>query len=171
MKKNNLFLLSVSWVAGQSPGTSRDTNYKFPTLHFEPDLDLEDFSGKVSTIVVEDGVVINGEFNAKTKLECTRCLEAFPYQLDISFSEMYVFSHAKIDDDIETRPFPPDGYIHLGPLFREYALLNIPIKHICSSDCKGLCLYCGENLNKGDCGHEQETIDPRMEVLKQLLDK
>jgi len=170
-KKNNPFLLDISWAAGQVPGTSREVSFNFPSLHFEPELDLIDFRGNVITLVVEDGVVINGELTAQAKLACTRCMEIFPQKLEISFSELYVFSHIQKENDLLERSIPPDGYIDLEPLFREYALLNIPTKHICSPDCKGLCQVCGGNLNKEDCGHTQEKIDPRMAVLKQLLDK
>jgi len=41
---------------------------------------------------------------------------------------------------------------------------------LCKPDCKGLCPICGNNLNDSLCDHNTETIDPRMEVLKQLLD-
>ncbi len=170
-KKNNPFLLDISWAAGQAQGTSRDVEFNFPSLHFEPDLAIRDLNGKVTTIVSEDGVMIRGRLTAETELECTRCLDVFPHQLEISFAEMYVFSRSQDEvNELEERRLPPDGYIDLEPLFREYALLDIPIKHICSPECKGLCPVCGGNLNKEDCGHRQEKIDPRMAVLKQLLD-
>lgn len=48
-------------------------------------------------------------------------------------------------------------------------LLNLPMKFLCSENCKGLCMHCGKNLNEGLCGC-RKPIDPRLEVLKQLLD-
>jgi len=65
---------------------------------------------------------------------------------------------------------PEDGHIDLSPLVREYMLLDIPIKPLCSTDCKGLCPVCGENLNETQCGHTTESIDPRLAVLKSLLE-
>lgn len=171
VKKNNPFLLDVNWAAGQIPGTSREVSFHFPSLHFEPDIDLKEFIGNIITLVAEDGVVINGELTAETELECTRCLETFTQQLEISFSEMYVFSGSQTEHGIEKLSFPLDGYIDLESLFREYALLSIPIKHLCSPKCKGLCRVCGVNLNNEDCGHAQGKIDPRMAALKRLLDQ
>jgi uncharacterized protein len=66
---------------------------------------------------------------------------------------------------------PEDGRLNLAPLIREEMLLSIPISPVCMSDCKGLCPICGENLNETTCNHEDEVIDPRLAVLKSLLNK
>jgi uncharacterized protein len=50
-------------------------------------------------------------------------------------------------------------------------ILEIPINPVCKEDCKGLCSVCGNNLNSEPCDHELDSIDPRMAVLKSLLDK
>jgi uncharacterized protein len=65
---------------------------------------------------------------------------------------------------------PSDGSIDLTPIIRDYAVLDIPISQVCKPDCKGLCPVCGANLNEGDCGHRQESIDPRLAGLKALLE-
>lgn len=45
-----------------------------------------------------------------------------------------------------------DGEIvDLRPILREQMILALPMSNICSPDCKGLCLSCGENIQKGDC--------------------
>ncbi|NIR65724.1 MAG: DUF177 domain-containing protein, partial [Aliifodinibius sp.] len=41
---------------------------------------------------------------------------------------------------------------------------------ICTPDCKGFCPICGENLNLKTCDCQVETVDPRLEPLKKLLD-
>lgn len=171
MKKNNIFNLDINWIAGQAPGTSRDTTFHFPALNFDPDLTLKDFVGTVTVTIIEDGIILHGDLNAKVKLECTRCLCTFLQQIEINFDETYSLSRSKEELGIAEQPFPPDGHIDLEPVFREYTLIEVPIKHICSEDCKGLCPVCGSNLNEEDCGHKQEKIDPRMAVLGQFLDK
>ena len=45
----------------------------------------------------------------------------------------------------------------LGPVVREYLLLEMPISPQCKADCKGLCDVCGANLNLGTCEHHPET--------------
>ena len=57
----------------------------------------------------------------------------------------------------------------LDPLITEDIFLDLPSKLLCSEDCKGLCPVCGKNRNEGDCGCEKQTVDPRLEILKQLM--
>ena len=33
----------------------------------------------------------------------------------------------------------------------EQFVLTLPMKPLCSDDCKGLCPVCGTNLNRGTC--------------------
>jgi uncharacterized protein len=66
---------------------------------------------------------------------------------------------------------PETGLLDLEPLIREEMLLAIPINPICRPDCKGLCPVCGENLNESQCSHEDEEVDPRLSVLRTLLNK
>jgi uncharacterized protein len=64
-----------------------------------------------------------------------------------------------------------EGTIDLNVLVNDAVILNLPIKHLCSPECRGLCPYCGANLNRGDCGCRVEEIDPRLEVLRKLLEE
>jgi uncharacterized protein len=50
-------------------------------------------------------------------------------------------------------------------------ILNFPMRVLCRDDCRGLCPKCGRDLNDGDCGCDTREIDPRLEVLRQLLVK
>ena len=70
------------------------------------------------------------------------------------------------DDYIET----PDFTLELDEVVISDILLSYPQKYLCSEECKGLCQHCGKNLNTGDCGCNQKVVDPRLEILKQLMD-
>ena len=58
--------------------------------------------------------------------------------------------------------------IDLTPALREHLLLALPPSPLCTEDCKGLCLFCGSDLNEAVCGHRQESIDPRWQALKTI---
>lgn len=62
-----------------------------------------------------------------------------------------------------------DMKLDLDELVTEDIFLNLPSKFLCKDDCKGLCSICGQNLNEGSCSCKK-PIDPRLEVLRQLLD-
>lgn len=170
IKKNDPFRLDISYLINQAPGTQRDFEISFAFIHFEPHFDLLELEGVITVSVTEDGVLMEGDLSGFTQLECTRCLKPYRQPLEIGFTELYTFSPDE-DAGIKENQLPSDGMINLKPLFRQYGLLEIPIKHLCREDCQGLCVVCGRNLNEEDCGHEQESIDPRMAKLKQLLDE
>ena len=62
-----------------------------------------------------------------------------------------------------------DYQLPLDELVEEELILNLPSKNLCRKDCRGLCPKCGKNLNEGLCGCRSDTIDPRLEVLRQLM--
>ncbi len=45
------------------------------------------------------------------------------------------------------------------------------MKPLCDENCKGICPNCGADLNAGTCRCDKQEIDPRLEVLKKLLNK
>ena len=47
---------------------------------------------------------------------------------------------------------------------------NIPLKHLCSDNCKGICQKCGTNLNESQCECEDDEWNPQFEILKHLFD-
>ncbi|MBR2488852.1 MAG: DUF177 domain-containing protein, partial [Clostridia bacterium] len=46
---------------------------------------------------------------------------------------------------------------------------DLPMKHLCSEKCKGICSKCGKNLNDGKCECPEKEIDPRLQILADLL--
>ena len=44
-----------------------------------------------------------------------------------------------------------DGKVDLAAIVREQIYLHIPLKPVCHDLCQGLCLTCGEDLNRGPC--------------------
>ena len=99
---------------------------------------------------------------------CDRCGVDLQRDYKESFNHILVTSLSGDSDDeyIET----PDYEIELDELVTEDILLELPGKLLCKDGCKGLCAKCGKNLNDGNCQCDNNRIDPRLEVLKQLLD-
>jgi uncharacterized protein len=63
---------------------------------------------------------------------------------------------------------PETDKIDLTEDIRDYALLAVPMKRLCSENCKGLCTNCGADLNNGPCDCREEKMDPRWEPLQKL---
>lgn len=62
-----------------------------------------------------------------------------------------------------------DMKLDLDELIYSEVIVNLPMKHLCSDECKGLCPKCGKNLNDGDCLCPKKEIDPRLSALAELL--
>ena len=97
---------------------------------------------------------------------CARCLTQF--SREFNFSQDFV-----ITPDILTQPDPEipvssDNTLDVKQLVYQELSLEIPNALVCSEDCQGLCQYCGKP-KKENCGCEDKQIDPRLLVLKQLL--
>lgn len=99
---------------------------------------------------------------------CDRCYKQLKRKMSYTFSHRLAVSLMGDGDDdyIET----PDYKLELDPLVISDILLELPGKYLCSENCKGLCQQCGKNLNEGDCGCNKNQVDPRLEILKQLID-
>ena len=72
-------------------------------------------------------------------------------------------------DDSDTILLVPDMKLNLDEFLYSEVIMSLPMKHVCSEMCKGICQKCGKNLNEGDCGCEKKEIDPRLQVLADLL--
>jgi uncharacterized protein len=116
-----------------------------------------------------------GHVQTTLELSCSRCLEPFTRSVDAEFELRYQ-PHAEntgegereIEEDDLSTAFYRNDQIDLGELMREQFLLALPMKPLCSEDCRGLCAVCGTNLNRGTCSCKREWEDPRFAALKAL---
>jgi len=117
-----------------------------------------------------------GRVTTKLELECGRCLEPFQIPIDSPFELRYVpqventgEGEREVAEDDLTTAFYKEDSIDLGELMHEQFVLALPMKPLCVEGCKGLCVYCGTNLNKDTCACAPEWTDPRLAALKGLL--
>jgi uncharacterized protein len=166
---NDQLRLNVGFLINQSVGSSRDFVFDIPRLRLDTDLDLTHLAGTAKFTRTAQGLLAQVKIRAILQTECVRCLTSSQQPLNVDFTELYAFSPNSITD--AELLVPENAQIQLGPLVREYMLLEVPISPLCRPDCKGLCPICGENRNEVTCHHDEEPTDPRLSVLKSLLDK
>ena len=161
--------LNVGFLLNLTVGSSREFLFDFPRIHLQPDLDLTDLTGKTVVTRTPQGLLVNTKMQASCLAECGRCLTEFEQILKVDFTELYYFPGRAIGEtDMQ---LPEDSIIDLEPVLREYMLLEVPINPVCNTDCEGLCPVCGESLTGNSHNHDDEAIDPRLAVLKELLDE
>ena len=122
---------------------------------------------KGSLVSTNEGHIAKGDINAVLSLKCDLCLDEFKVELELPFDEIY--SNNGSDPEKEYRSFS-DKIIDLKPAVEADILLNMPMKAVCSENCKGLCPKCGQNLNKGECGCDREYSNPVFEKLMDLFE-
>jgi uncharacterized protein len=160
------FRINVGFIIHEEVGYSHEIPFEIEKIKLE-DLELQNLVGKVDIGRTPQGLVVQGKFEADTKIECVRCLKEFTFPLDWEFTELYAFTKKSLSES--ELLVPDDAHIDLAPLVREYALLEIPIKPLHDPDCKGLCIECGQDLNVADCGHSQQEGDTPFGDLRKLL--
>jgi uncharacterized protein len=120
-----------------------------------------------------EGVVVKVAAIGEAELQCSRCLESYRMPVNLvveqEFRDDVRNDDADEDDEDDALPFPADGLIDIAELVREAFLLEMPMKPLCSPDCRGLCPVCGQNLNRGTCNCSTDTFDPRLAKLRDLL--
>ncbi|MFZ6016051.1 MAG: YceD family protein [Nitrospirota bacterium] len=122
-------------------------------------------------------VMVRGNLTADLQLQCSRCLKDFKRHISVPVDVVYhPVTELKGEEKYELNSEELDMGFYSGEelelldLIKEQIMLNLPMKPLCSDSCKGICPQCGTDLNAGNCGCSTEDIDPRLEVLKRLLD-
>ncbi len=159
--------LDIQQLLAEGGGTLK-FDFTFPITDIA---DLADATASVSGALHNHGGYM--ELVAETVVSgqgiCARCGTGFPYSLSIKTNRP-VAKALTGDGEDDYILADEDGFLSLVPVFEEEIFLGFPSKLLCSEGCKGLCVKCGANLNKVSCGCVLKEIDPRLEVLKALLD-
>lgn len=99
--------------------------------------------------------------------ECDRCCEITEKGYVMKFLHPLTKK-----EDVQSKDEPLivlNDELDLNEIVFSDVVLDLPIKHICSEDCKGLCTVCGINLNTSNCNCLKKQVDPRLEILKQFM--
>jgi uncharacterized protein len=164
------------------------TRYRQPLSHFSRTFQAADVAeaGDPFQIVApvevdfdihkdKDKFRLAGTVRTALELPCSRCLEPFRLPVDAAFDQRYLPSeeasvapeHEVGEGDLETS-FYRDDQIDLNELLREQFFLALPMKPLCTDECRGLCSQCGTNLNTGTCDCAPAWEDPRLAPLRTL---
>ena len=116
-----------------------------------------------------------GDYSTSLELNCARCLDVVVRDIAKGFDLLYRphGSDAGRDELTVTQAEADIGYykgdgLLLEDVLREQVLLAVPIKVVCSEQCKGLCPRCGRNLNHEGCTCPEPIPDPRWTALKDI---
>ncbi len=126
------------------------------------------------TLLQEQTLRVQGNCQTVMDFTCSRCLQGFTQPQSLKF-DLFYMPHSTISRDVEELELKYedldlgfyDGlYLDTDVLLAEQLVFAVPMKPLCSSACKGLCLQCGINLNVSSCDCSTEVLNPLQEKLR-----
>ncbi len=120
---------------------------------------------------VVEGVLVSGEADVPLVGQCARCLDPIEDALELDLQELFAYAGSTTEatsEEDEVRRVEGD-FIDLEPLVRDAVVLSLPLAPVCSEDCAGLCVDCGQRLDDLPPDHAHELVDPRWAGLAGLF--
>ncbi|SHH47294.1 YceD family protein [Thermosipho atlanticus] len=141
------------------------------------------FYVKISLVYSDGTIIVGGFVKGKVERPCDRCLELSILEINGTIEGIYDLKNEPNFKDSEMENLKNVIYykgdvIDLEDRIIEALVVSAPDVFLCKEDCKGLCPFCGENLNKNP-GHkcpekerfEEEFVDVRFKKLMKLKDE
>lgn len=171
---------NVSQLLKDHIGATRQYQLHEDIADLDPALKpLTALNGNVELIRTNDGILVRADLHTSLELACSRCLTSFSLPVRFKIAEEFyptidIITGARLpqpeDADTATQ-IDAHHLLDLTEIVRQDLTLALPLVPLCRNNCKGLCPNCGKNWNEGDCDCEDQELDPRFAVLKQLLDE
>ena len=111
-------------------------------IHFYSEIEL-----------IERKLTLSIDINFKYKRNCGRCLTNSNND-DKSTSLITLNLNEENDYEINY----DDEYYDLSPFISEMIIEKMDLNYVCEQKCKGLCSFCGINLNKFSCNHKEKNL-------------
>jgi uncharacterized protein len=162
----------------------KDNKGKSLDFKFEKSLPSLDLGGRViafnkpvivegTATNVESGILVNCTIKAGISVNCDRCLQPVDVKIETTATEEFVEArnagfHGNDHGNEPEKEFSTykGTIIDISQVVEQNIILNIPMKTLCCADCKGICAFCGTDLNLKECNCLEQDVDPRMEKLK-----
>jgi len=146
------------------PSEGKKFNFMLPVGWWMPDSEGDRIVGlerplSASITIYPAGkhMVVEGTISARLVLRCDRCLEEFGWDLSEEFRISISLSQFSGEGEVElleenlNLDFMNGVLLDSDQILKEQLILQIPMKTVCSPECKGLCPVCGCNLNFSTC--------------------
>jgi len=142
---------------------------------------VEPIQVKIVVVAARDGIAVGGYARTVIEHPCDRCLKPVLLPINGTIEALYKpVSQMPTSEEEELNSlrnvlYYDSDQIDLTDRIIEAIVVDIPMKVLCSENCKGLCPYCGADLNEEE-NHRcvEQDFDPRWKKLflvKQNLTK
>ncbi len=123
-------------------------------------------------ITDNDGyMTLKASIRAPYDTVCDRCLAPLSDISEFDFSRIVTLNSTGVDGlDEDELLVVKEGGIDFDREIIEELSLELPIYHLCSEECEGLCSDCGKPISGGCTCKKEKEMDPRLETFKKLLE-
>ncbi|MCK4545867.1 MAG: DUF177 domain-containing protein [Candidatus Eisenbacteria sp.] len=121
-------------------------------------------------------ISVVGEILVTAQVECARCACVSTREIVADLRARYIRVRGKSDWNGRSehagvfRIQYDEGVVDLSEEICQSVLVSLPMRALCTSDCKGLCPSCGANLNEGQCSCRRTQSHPAWAALEKLKD-
>jgi len=134
-----------------------------------------DMAWKASIESVGGQFVLQGAWQMDVPRQCGRCNVEFALNMSGNVAVTYAIGQSKSEEEQAELQLTGDesemlenGELNVLEVLREHFWLAWQPLAVCSESCKGLCLQCGVDLNKGECDCHLKKKDNAFAALKGL---
>lgn len=169
-------LIDITDMKG-APGSSSDFEYKGKLFLEGIRLSADNVRIKLKVANAGSRILLRGGVEASVELSCSRCVEPFIMEMSVKIDEDFVEEkspEAKFSEDADPKSLDiftyreSENQIEIEEVIRQNLISEIPLRPLCSEDCRGLCPVCGKNLNSRECKCVKEEIDPGLAPLLKI---
>lgn len=166
------------WIAlNDIPADGREFSFEDQTLWNQAwnefEVPVEAVRPMVADVHIQpqgDGAILRGTLKGAVSIACDRCTSPYEVAVEETFDSFEDMPQSADESDGEIRVRDTGGSLELNiwAVLWEQFVLALPVKPLCSEECKGLCPGCGKNLNSEKCECESPDGDPRLALFRNL---
>jgi len=130
--------------------------------------EMEKIIGNIQLIRTDSGVWVSANLCSKVPSTCSRCAEEYNQSINLHIDEEALSVSPGVVKGQDQLLIDDKHTLDLTDAVRQYCALNMPMKPMCSDDCKGLCMTCSVNLNMNSCQCVRSEKDNRWDQLERI---
>jgi len=166
--KKRVLKLNVGFLLNDGTYLTHDSTMDFPKVRVDEDLVLKYLRGTIRLNRTEEGILVQANLETALDDECFRCLEPINHVINVEIEELFAVDSRNDDAEFYV---DDDAAIDLAPVIRAETLIEQGYNKPCRLTADGTCQLCHKNFKDHKFDDGDDYIDPRLAVLKQLLDK
>lgn len=163
--------VNVAQLLKAPVGTVRSSDFSELVSELAAELGLQGpIEGSIRLMRTTHGILADCRYRAEIERECGRCLDPAWSVIEHEFRQEFLPSTDIITGlpdqtvaDLEEPRIDPNHILDLTDEVRQDILLEQPLQPLCRTDCAGLCVECGQDLNDARCEHEDTVVSEEQE--------